>query len=52
MSFWDGVTVLVEKERETDISYLDLCKALDAAHVTPLSPDWRDWIWWMDNSGR
>jgi len=38
MAYYNGVTTLVDKGRATDIIYLDLCKAFDAAlHYIPVS---------------
>lgn len=38
VAFYNGINVLVDKRRATDITYPDLCKAVDAAtHNTPVS---------------
>lgn len=38
VAFYNGINVLVNKGRATDIIYLDLCKAVDAVtHHSPVS---------------
>ena len=39
---YDGMIALVNKERATDVIYLELCKAFNMIHTTSLSLNGRD----------
>jgi len=45
---YDAMTGSVDKERATDVTYLDFCKAFDMVPPNTVDAKFRRWVLWMN----